>query len=181
LPSRGTRRLRRTAQDLLAKNSRRDSNPAIEWRALMLQDSLFVPVFSSILRNRKLLLALLVATAIQLGLVSAHLPGWPCPFARVLGFPCPGCGLTRATLLLFRGEWRESIAFHAFAPLFLVALTITLAATVAPERSRDWLIPTIESIERRTGITNFLLLGLILYWLARLLIMRSAFAQMLQQ
>ncbi len=40
-----------------------------------------------------------------------------CPFASFTGHPCPGCGLTRATLALAQGHLHEAIAFHPLAPL----------------------------------------------------------------
>ena len=40
-----------------------------------------------------------------------------CPMAGVLGVPCPGCGLTRATLALCRGDLRHALALHPLAPV----------------------------------------------------------------
>lgn len=42
---------------------------------------------------------------------------WPCPFAALLGIPCPGCGLTRAAWALLHGEWRHALELHPLAPL----------------------------------------------------------------
>jgi hypothetical protein len=42
-----------------------------------------------------------------------------CPVATVLRIPCPGCGLTRATLRLFHGDLAGALAFH---PLVLLVL-----------------------------------------------------------
>ena len=39
--------------------------------------------------------------------------GTICPIASVSGFPCPGCGLTRAFALLFTGHFVEAINMHA--------------------------------------------------------------------
>ncbi len=46
-----------------------------------------------------------------------------CPIYRLFHRPCPGCGLTRAFLLLFQGKLRQSLAYHPLAlPLLLSSL-----------------------------------------------------------
>jgi hypothetical protein len=40
-----------------------------------------------------------------------------CPVALLTGRPCPGCGLTRATLALLHGHVREAVGIHPLAPL----------------------------------------------------------------
>lgn len=49
-------------------------------------------------------------------LVGAILVDAPmCPSATMTGIPCPGCGLTRATLSALQGNFAEAFHFH---PLF---------------------------------------------------------------
>ena len=49
-----------------------------------------------------------------------------CPTAFFWGIPCPGCGLTRATLALLHGHFAQAFGYHplvlVFAPLFGAAL-----------------------------------------------------------
>ena len=48
-----------------------------------------------------------------------------CPFYRLSGLTCPGCGLTRAWLCFLRGEWAKALEYHLLflpAPLFLFLL-----------------------------------------------------------
>ncbi len=40
-----------------------------------------------------------------------------CLTRRVLGLPCPGCGLTRAVSHLLHGEWARALSLHPLAPL----------------------------------------------------------------
>lgn len=40
-----------------------------------------------------------------------------CPVAAVARVPCPGCGLTRATLALFHGHVAEALRLHPLSPI----------------------------------------------------------------
>jgi len=50
-----------------------------------------------------------------------------CPTAALFGVPCPGCGLTRATLALFHGDLRRALQLHPLvlliSPIFMWAVT----------------------------------------------------------
>jgi len=111
-----------------------------------------------------------VAAALaQVLLLAAGLPGWLCPMKAATGVPCPGCGLTRATAALFRGDLSASLRTHAYAPLIVLALLLTGLALLLPKSSRLAFVSRVESFERRTGVTAIALVGLLVYWLARLL------------
>ena len=59
----------------------------------------------------------------------------PCSIARVLHRPCPGCGLTRATLLMLHGHFAESFAMHPLAlPMILCWCAIAFATVRATWR-----------------------------------------------
>ncbi|PYS92014.1 MAG: hypothetical protein DMF64_10685 [Acidobacteria bacterium] len=131
--------------------------------------TLFAPTLAPMLARRSVALVISVVAIIQTALVWANLPAWPCPFAHVLGVACPGCGLSRATIALVRGDWRTALALHAYAPFFLCALIMFGCAALLPARPRDTLVATVTAVEQRTGLTALLLIGLICYWLARLL------------
>jgi hypothetical protein len=45
-----------------------------------------------------------------------------CPMAFLLHVPCPGCGLTRATLRLLHGDIHGAMAFHPLALLMVPTL-----------------------------------------------------------
>jgi hypothetical protein len=46
----------------------------------------------------------------------------PCPIRALTGRWCPGCGLTRATHHLFRGNILQALSFNLFVPVALAAL-----------------------------------------------------------
>jgi hypothetical protein len=51
-----------------------------------------------------------------------------CPFALLTHHPCPGCGLTRATLALLRGHLAEALDFH---PLVLIVAPLIVGMAMA--------------------------------------------------
>jgi hypothetical protein len=145
----------------------------------MMAQVAFSPL-ATVLRDRTFGLVLTGALALHIALGSLGLPGWECPLFRLTGVPCPGCGLTRACILLMRGELQASLKFHAFAPIFVVLIAMLIICTVLPRAVTAPLINKAETLERQTGITIIILGGLILYWLARLLLFPTTFAQLIR-
>jgi hypothetical protein len=45
-----------------------------------------------------------------------------CPIHRVTGHKCPGCGMTRALVLLWRGRPRQAIRSNPASPFVFAAL-----------------------------------------------------------
>jgi Protein of unknown function (DUF2752) len=146
----------------------------------MTDAKIFRPLFSSILRDRRLGSFICGAAVLQLILAFLNFPSWPCPIFHTLGIPCPGCGMTRATLFLVRGEWKEALTLHAFAPVLLIAFAVIGFCAVAPRHHTERIAARMEIIESHTGITILLFSGLILYWLARMLILQTAFVRLIQ-
>jgi hypothetical protein len=65
--------------------------------------------------------------------VAAAVAGLPlCPTAALFDTPCPGCGLTRATLALLRGDVTAAFALHplvfVLAPVFVGVLGVGATA-----------------------------------------------------
>jgi hypothetical protein len=147
-------------------------------RAMLPQQVL--PPISPVLRDRRFTIALVGATGLHIVLVSLNLPSWECPIFRLTGIPCPGCGLSRATTLLLKGDLAGSLRFHAFAPIFLIAIIALFLSVLLPKSIIQSAIARAELIERNTGLTVLILGGLILYWLARLLFLQTAFVQLIR-
>jgi Protein of unknown function (DUF2752) len=62
--------------------------------------------------------------------------GLPCPFRTVTGLWCPGCGLTRATHRLLRGDLVGALRFNVFVVVVLAAIAGSWAAWVAHAAGR---------------------------------------------
>jgi hypothetical protein len=134
---------------------------------------------SPLLRSRAVALGLSSLAAAQVALVSAGLPAWPCPFLHALGVPCPGCGLSRASAALLRGDFAAAFQLHAFAPLLPVVLVVVGCAGVLPEAPRRSLLAGLERVERRTGVTAVLMAAVVCYWLACLIFTPEAFIRLM--
>ena len=83
------------------------------------------------------------------------LSGLPlCPFRMMTGIPCPGCGLTRATLHALTGDFAGALRFHplvfVLAPLVgwsILRATLVSAKVIATARARSR--PAAASASRR--------------------------------
>ncbi|WP_370289303.1 DUF2752 domain-containing protein [Nocardioides sp.] len=53
-----------------------------------------------------------------------------CPFRRLTGLPCPGCGLTRSWVHLMHGDLPAAFAVHWFGPLFAAFVVVLAVASV---------------------------------------------------
>lgn len=110
---------------------------------------------ASLLRDRRVPLALTALAAAQVGAVWAGVGGRPCPL---------------------RGAWGDSLAAHAFAPALMVFPTACAVAAPLPRRQREAFAGLVERLERRTRASAFPPAALMLYWLARLLSPPGAFS-----
>ena len=92
-----------------------------------------------------------------------------CPTAATLGVPCPGCGLTRATLAAARGDFAEAFTLH---PLFWlispVLIGLLLAVALGYIRGRTAL-PYLDRVSPRTITIVGVAFSLLTFgvWLAR--------------
>jgi hypothetical protein len=93
-----------------------------------------------------------------------------CPTAFFWGIPCPGCGLTRATLALLHGELRAAVGFHPLAPLLVPLLAFVFGkGLVDYARGTPPATPERAWWARRGAVwlASALLGLLIAVWLAR--------------
>jgi hypothetical protein len=127
------------------------------------------PVFSSVLSNRGETAAIVGFGVVHIGLGLAGISFWSCPILAATGVPCPGCGLTRATMQLLHGDISSSLNTHAFAPVFLIALLMMIAVLVLPKPVNEKFINFVSHLEIRNGLTAWGLSLLMFYWVLRLI------------
>jgi len=94
-----------------------------------------------------------------------------CPLAGSFGIPCPGCGLTRATLALLHGDVRGALHFHPLV-LLLTPLVVSITAATAwnllraPGR-QPRPQPAFANGRTTTALATVLLALTLAVWLAR--------------
>lgn len=121
--------------------------------------------------NRLLRFALLASFG---GLVAfaIHIDFPLCPMAGSFGIPCPGCGLTRATLALLHGDVRAALHYHPLvlllAPLLATGMAAAAYELLRPQDAGAWLASPISFRGRNVNALAVALLLLTLgVWLAR--------------
>ena len=106
------------------------------------------------------LVGLLVARFVPV----ARLPFWGCAFREMTGWPCPGCGLTRAadriSHLNFAGAWDANPLGTIAAVGFLVAIVLS-----ALHLALRMPLPSVRlTATERTGGYVLLALAVLLNW-----------------
>lgn len=97
------------------------------------------------------------------------LPIHRCPFHALTGHPCPGCGLSRAGLLLLKGEWSAMWRMHPFAPYFAAWAVLLAGAALLPRPWRERWAAGWTALEARTRFHAALLAAFAVFGVARLL------------
>ena len=127
------------------------------------------PWFSSILASPTATRTITIVAGLQLLAQALGFSFWECPSRAAFAFPCPGCGLTRASLAFLHGEWRHALHIHACAPILLLCLTLFFIAAVLPKDLRSRFSTQIARIEEYSGLTTLIGSAMLLYYLVRLI------------
>ncbi len=115
-------------------------------------------------RARRSLSVILGTTALASGLVLLALGAPCCPTAGFWGVPCPGCGLTRATLALLHGEIHTAFVLHPLVFAVLPTYGGALAFSLSSARGKTWSPAYVRTLGWCGGAVVALMT---LVWLAR--------------
>ena len=129
------------------------------------------PVIASLLRMRAMCVGLVGFLGLQLGLSAVGIPFMGCAMLDTTGVPCPGCGMTRGAIATAQLDLDAVLYYNVFGPFALAATGLMFLGAILPNRQRMVLAAAVETIERKTALTNFCFLLLWVYWLARLAIL----------
>ena len=115
------------------------------------------------MRRARKALAVFVLAA---GLIAFGL--FRCPLAWIFHVPCPGCGLTRATLRLLVGDVAGALSFHPLVLLVVPLLCGVFGVNfIVYVRTGEW--GFVERLHQRwiTGLGTVLLVMAVAVWIAR--------------
>ncbi len=133
-------------------------------------DQLCTPVLAPLMQSRWIIALLATVAAVQVTLTTAGVLAWQCPLKSALGVAGPGCGLTRAIVLLAQGQWQASVHLHAFAPIGLGIGILLLTGSLLPPRWQYKAARHLAAFERRTAMAAWLVLSMLTYWICRTMI-----------
>jgi len=83
------------------------------------------------MKNKEKNVFLSVLPLMSIGIIAIALSVlrvYRCPFRIITGYPCPGCGCTRAVLNIFKGDIKKSIEYN---PIPLIALILIVEESVS--------------------------------------------------
>lgn len=72
-----------------------------------------------------------------------------CPFRRLTGLPCPGCGMTRSWVHLMHGQWHAALWANPFGVVAMAAV-LALAVHVVICRARRRPPPDLNALVSTT-------------------------------
>jgi Protein of unknown function (DUF2752) len=88
-----------------------------------------------------------------------------CPFKALTGFPCPGCGITKSLVFLYKGDLARSVHYHVLGiPLALFCVAVIIVALVELSNGRRYFRSLLYSKRLAWGLG----IGLGVYHMFRL-------------
>ncbi|MEM1347515.1 MAG: DUF2752 domain-containing protein [Myxococcota bacterium] len=83
-----------------------------------------------------------------------------CPFRRIFGYSCPGCGMTRSCIEAAHGNLLESVYMHPLGALFVAGCTVAAVASALELRRGRRLAALAHPGVKRVRDLGFLGVGL---------------------
>ena len=123
---------------------------------------------SALLRERAVVLSLLLFSVVYLAFSLFGISIWGCAWNQVTGWRCPGCGLTTGCKAFLHGHFAEGVAWNWFTPFVLFGLVLVPVVLAFPRTLREKVVAGIEVFERRTRLALIFVLLVIAQTVARL-------------
>jgi hypothetical protein len=72
-------------------------------------------------------------------------------------------------VLFAQGHWKAAIDLHAFAPIFFGVGIFLVVGSIMPAGLQQKIAYQITAFERLTGIVGLLIIGILVYWILRII------------
>ncbi len=91
-----------------------------------------------------------------------------CPFKLLSGLPCPGCGITKSLVYIYKGDLLQSISYHLFGPVtfvfcLLIIFLFTTEIISKKEYFKDWFYSKKLAIVLGISLGSYHLIRLIFF------------------
>jgi len=93
-----------------------------------------------------------------------------CPFRAITGYPCPGCGMTRAFSAIAHGELWRAVRYNPLSPLLFLAFIAIWAGAAATILNWPRVRALVMRLQPSALATNVLLVIMLAWWVVRLAI-----------
>lgn len=102
-------------------------------------------------RIQKILLLCLVVFLFFFIYLSFYFFPYECPFQRFLHIACPGCGLTRSFLAIFRFDFIASLNYNLLGiPLFLLCIVLLCALCIDIIFKKNYFLKIFHFLEKHS-------------------------------
>lgn len=91
-----------------------------------------------------------------------------CPFRALTGYPCPGCGMTRAFSALAHGEPLRAILYNPLSPVLFVAGLLVWASAAATLLNLPSVRAALSRLYPSTLACQLFLAVMLIWWVVRL-------------
>jgi hypothetical protein len=91
-----------------------------------------------------------------------------CPFRALTGYPCPGCGMTRAFSAIAHGEPWRAVRYNPLSPLLFLAAIVIWVGAAATILNWTSVRASVARLRPNTFAFNVALLIVLVWWVTRL-------------
>ncbi len=91
-----------------------------------------------------------------------------CPFRALSGYPCPGCGMTRAFSALAHGEFLSAVIYNPLSPILFVAALLVWASAAATLLNMHSVREALARLRPSTLACHLFLGVMLIWWVVRL-------------
>lgn len=91
-----------------------------------------------------------------------------CPLRALTGYPCPGCGMTRAFSALAHGEPLRAIIYNPLSPVLFVAGLLVWTSAAATLLNLHGLRALLARLRPSTLACQLFLAVMLIWWVVRL-------------